>query len=588
MTDTTQALAATSPATVELTASQALVRVLKASGVVDYFGVAGGMLVGIMKEVARDPGLSYLGMRHEAAGGFAAAGQFAGTGKLAVCLGEMGPGSSNLLSSMGNALNNNLALLAITTSPPRTHSHPLHGMFMDWRAGEAFAPYTKWSEQATDPARVPEVVRTALREALTGPPGPVHVDLPTDIAMGAAVSFEVAELDAPLERFVPSRRVPGDGGAVARAVELLAGAERPLLIAGGGVLRSEAVPEFRALAEMLGAAATATQMGLGAVDSTGPGFFGHGGVIGGPAVLRAMREADVVLAVGCRWSSWMWAHGAPAISDDAQLIQVDIDPAALGGRVDTSVPIYGDARTVLGQLLDALGRSEPDGHGGGVEEEWLPSLTAEYREYRAQCDSLAAQPVEPMHPARVAKELGEWVGPDSLVVYDGGHTTFWSNEFTPAVQPRTRFHDPGMAHLGFGLPWALALKRSRPERVVVNVTGDGAFGFTIQELDTARRYGLNVITVLHDNAAFGIIRASQEAHGYELGGTLEGTDYVALAQAFGCHAERVTRPEEIKPALDRALASGRPAVVDVETFFEYHPSAGAFRTSVAPKPPTTS
>jgi thiamine pyrophosphate-dependent acetolactate synthase large subunit-like protein len=140
-----------------------------------------------------------------------------------------------------------------------------------------------------------------------------------------------------------------------------------------------------------------------------------------------------------------------------------------------------------------------------------------------------------------------------------------------------------MAHLGFGLPWALALKLRHPERTVVNITGDGSLGFTIQELDTLRRYGVNVITVLHDNAAFGIIRATQQAAGYEMGGHLRGTDYVAIARGFGCHAERVRRPEEIKPALDRAAASGLPAVVDVETFFEYHPSLAAFRSSSSPR-----
>ena len=570
----------TAPALVELTSSQALVRVLRASGVFDYYGVVGAMLGGILKEVALDPDLHYIGMRHEAAGGFAAAGQFAGTGRLAVCLAEMGPGSANLLSSMGNARNNNLALLAITTSPNREHAYPFHGMFMDWRGRDGFQPYVKFSEQINDPARVPELVRAALREALTGRPGPVHLDLPADLAMGGVATFDAAELDAPLDSYVPTQRVPAGADSVARAVQLLAGAERPLLIAGGGVLRSEAAAEFRGVAQELGAVATATQMGLGAVDSSDPGFIGHGGVIGGAAVVRAMAEADVVLAVGCRWSSWMWDHGEPAVVGAQHVIQVDIDPTMLGRRMATSVPIHGDAKTVLAQMREALSLLPADAR---LDESWRDSLVREYRAHRAHCDALAAQDVEPMHPARVGKEVGEWAPDDALVVYDGGHTTFWSNEFTPAVLPRTRFHDPGMAHLGFGLPWALALKHSHPERTVVNITGDGAFGFTLQELDTARRYGLNVITVLHDNAEFGVIRTGQQAHGFVLGAALEETDYVAIAQAFGCHAERVRRPEDIRPALERAVASGRPAVIDVETFFEPHPSMGDFRAAQLPR-----
>lgn len=581
MTDTLvhRGAAAGAAAPVQLTASQALVRVLKASGVVDYYGVVGAMLSGILGEVARDEALHYVGMRHEAAGGFAAAGQFAGTGRLAVCLAEMGPGAANLLSSMGNARNNNLALLAVTTSPNREHAHPFHGMFMEWRGREAFGPYVKFSEQINDPARVPELVRAALREALTGRPGPVHLDLPADLAMRGSAVFHPAELDAPLERFMPSRRVPGNAEAVARATRLLAGARRPLVIGGGGVLRSEAAGEFRELVRALGAAATTTQMGLGAVDSRDPDFIGHGGVIGGPAVVRAMAEADVVLALGCRWSSWMWDHSEPAVARVPDVIHVDIDPTMLGRQMPTSVPIHGDARTVLGQLLAALAEQ---GGGGNADPGWRASLVEQYGAHRAHCAALAGQERMPMHPARVAQEVGAWVPDDALVVYDGGHTTFWSNEHTPAVLPRTRFHDPGMAHLGFGLPWALALKHAHPERTVVNITGDGAFGFTLQELDTARRYGLNVITVLHDNAEFGIIRTGQEAHGFVLGANLEGTDYVAIARAFGCHGERVALPEEVGPALDRAAASGLPAVVDVQTFFDPHPTMGDFRAAQLP------
>jgi thiamine pyrophosphate-dependent acetolactate synthase large subunit-like protein len=564
-----------------LSTGHALVRLLKASGITDWYGVAGGMFSAILKEIERDADLRYVGTRHEASGAMMAAGTFAGTGRIAACVGEMAPGAANLLAGMGNAYNNNLAVLAITTSPPRERAHPFRGMFMEWNGREAFRPFTKYSEQVGEAARVPEVLRAALREALTGRPGPVHVDLPADVAMGEG-EFDLEELDAPVELYVPSRRVPGDPAAISRAAGLLANAERPLLIAGGGVVRSGATDAFRSVARAVRAATTATQMGLGAVDSTAPEFIGHGGVIGGPALMRAMREADVVLAVGCRWSSWMWQQGGiPAVAGlPQQLIQVDIDPTMIGRRQPTSVPIAGDARTVLEQLLDELAAHEC---AINLDRGWQASLVEDYRGYRAGLDELAAQDLEVMHPARVAKEVGAWLPDDSLVVYDGGHTTFWSNDLTPATRPATRFHDPGMAQLGFGLPWALALKLHHPDRTVVNITGDGTLGFTLQELDTARRYGLNVINVVHDNEGFGIIRAMQQTMGYELGAALPGTDYVAIAAAFGCHAERVTRPEDIGPALDRAVAAGRPSVIDVATFFEHHPSMDQFRATSRPR-----
>jgi acetolactate synthase-1/2/3 large subunit len=181
-----------------------------------------------------------------------------------------------------------------------------------------------------------------------------------------------------------------------------------------------------------------------------------------------------------------------------------------------------------------------------------------------------------MHPAALAAEIGAALPADAFAVYDGGHTTFWSNDLTPALEPRTRFHEPGMAHLGFGIPYAHALKLLFPDRPVRNITGDGAFAFTLQELDTARRLGLNVVHVIHNNSAWGVVGAGQRRAGFELGIALEGTDYVAIAKGFGCHAARVSRREEVAPALERALASGLPAVIDAHVRFEPHPGLPRF------------
>ena len=182
-----------------------------------------------------------------------------------------------------------------------------------------------------------------------------------------------------------------------------------------------------------------------------------------------------------------------------------------------------------------------------------------------------------MHPAALAQALGRALPADALAVFDGGHTTFWSNDLTPVFAPRTRFHDPGMSQLGFGLPYALALKLLHPGRAVLNITGDGAFGFTLQELDTARREKLAVINVIHNNASWGIIRAGQRAAlDFELGTSLEGTDYAAIARGFGCHGETVNRAEEVAPALQRAFASGLPAVLDCRTRFVPHPCLPIF------------
>ena len=555
---------------VTLTGGEALARVLRASGVLDLFGVPAGKLTPFLGAVSHDGAFRHIGTRHEAPAVWMAGALFQATGRIAVAYGESGPGSHNLVSALGSLRNNNLAALILTPGAPSGVAYPHQGLVMDSDNERLFAPVTTWSGVARSPERIPQLVRWALREALTGRPGPSHLEIPIDV-LRAEAAFDPAELDAPLERFLPTGRAPADPAAVEDAAGLLSRARRPLIIAGGGAALAGAEGELRALAATLGAAATATQMGLGMVSTADPRFFGHGGVIGGEAVVLAMQEADVVLAVGCRFSSWLWTGVGPAVLGwpRQELIQIDVDPAAIGRLRAVSVGLLGDARAVLGQLLEAVGPASADGA-------WVDSLVAEHRRDR-EAMLAAATPVDGvMHPAALADALGRALPDHALVTYDGGHTTFWSNDLTPALEPRTRFHEPGMGHLGFGIPAALALKARYPDRAVVNVTGDGAFGFTMPELDTARRHGLAAVHVIHDNASWGVIRMAQGRGGFELGTGLEATDYAAVARALGCHGERIERPEEVAPALDRALSSGLPAVIDARVAFVPHPGMDRF------------
>jgi thiamine pyrophosphate-dependent acetolactate synthase large subunit-like protein len=546
----------------------ALARALVACGVEELFGVPAGKLGPFLRAVADEPRIRHVGTRHEASAAWMAAATFHGTGRLAACYGEMGPGAHNLVGGLGTARANGLAVLVLTSGVP-THLGPAgRGLTMAADVSGLMQATTKWSAAADGPAVIPQLVRTAVAEARSGRPGPVHLELPADV-VAAAVGLPASELDAPPELRVPPTPGPAE---VERAAHVLAEARRPLVVAGGGVVLDDAARELRRLVARLGAAATATQMGLGAVSAADPSFVGHGGLVGGEPVLRALREADVVLLAGCRVSSWLWEGSAPALGREGQqVIHLDIEPSAAGVVLPASTLVLeGSVRDGLMSLLDALAHEAPQ-----TEDAWPASLVADHRAHLARLSAGGDDPGA-MHPALLARALGEWLADDALVVYDGGHTSFWSNDLTPALEPRTRFHDPGMAHLGFGLPYALALQAASPGRTVVNVTGDGAFGFTLAELDTARRLGLPVLTVIHDNAAWGVIRFGQERSGFELGTELGGTDYAAVARAFGCHGERVTELVEVGPALDRARASGLPAVVDVVTRFVPHPSLPRF------------
>jgi len=553
-----------------LTGAQALVRLLEAEGVPFAFGIAGGKLAPLLHALAPST-IRFVGTRHEAAAPMMAAAIHAGTGRVAVALGEMGPGALNLASGTGVAFNDNLALLLITTNQHRAASYPHLGMFMDLDTRAVLAPLTKWNAVVHDARRIPELVRRAFREALGGRKGPVHLDIPHDV-LSERVDWPDDEFAIAPARYRALQGPRPAAAAVADAVALLAQARRPLVVAGGGVVQADAVDAVRALAARLGAPLVPTQMALGACPSDSPHFIGHGGVIAGTAVKRAFDEADVIVGVGCRFSSWLWDERGPLARRGHRLVNINVDPAALGSPALHEVAIQADARLALDDLGAALA-----GAALRPEPGWLDRLRSERAAHDAKLAAMARTDGATMHPAALARAVAGALPADALAVFDGGHTSFWSNDLTPVHAVRTRFHEPGMSQLGFGLPYALALQLAQPRRRVFNITGDGSFGFTLQELDSARRLGLPVITVIHNNAAWGVIRAGQRGQlDFELGTSLEGTDYAAIARGFGCHGETVAHADAVAPAIERALATGLPAVIDCRTEFVAHPSMPAF------------
>ena len=559
--------------TLKLTGAQALVRALLVEQVPYAFGIVGGKLAPLLHAISQQPGIRFVGVRHEATGPMMAAAVHAGSGRLAVALGEMGPGGLNLASGMGVAFNNNLPVLAITTNQHRAASYPHSGMFMDMDTRAVFAPLTKWNAVVHDPRRIPELARRAFREALGGRPGPVHLDIPQDV-LGASCEFADDEFALAPSRYRATLGSRPAAQSVTAAVELLRAAKRPLVVAGGGVVASGATNAVRAIAALLKAPVVPTQMALGVVPTASPHFIGHGGLIAGDAVKAAFEQTDVILSVGCRFSSWMWDEHGPLARRHHRIVNINTDPSALGQSALHEVAMVADAALALQDLLEALGTSPVL----AVEPDWLVRIRTVRAQYDAKLATMANDETrETMHPAALAKAVADALPPDALAVFDGGHTSFWSNDLTPVVGVRTRFHDPGMSQLGFGLPYALALTLQYPLRRVVNITGDGAFGFTLNELDTARRHDLRVINIIHNNAAWGIIRAGQKAQfDFELGTSLDGTDYAAVARGFGCHGEVVTRAQDIAGAIERAVASGLPAVLDCRTRFVPHPAMPMF------------
>ena len=515
-----------------LTGAQALVKALVAERVSYAFGIVGGKLAPLLHAVHREQSIRYVGVRHEGTASIMAAAVYAGSGEVAVAFGEMGPGSLNLASGAGVAFNNNLPALLITSNQHRAASYPHVGMFMDLDTVALMKPLTKWNAVVNDPRRIPELVRRAFREALGGRPGPTHLDIPQDV-LAAEASFDDSEFDVPPARY---RHVHGPRGApdaVAAAAALLREAKRPLIVAGGGVVASGAEGMVRGLARVLDAPVVPTQMALGVVDSHGRHFIGHGGIIGGDAVHAALREADVIIAIGCRFSSWMWDATGPLARRHHRLVNINIDPSAIGAPALHEVGVLADARMALSDIL-----AEFSGQAGEArEKDWLDRLRNVRAAYAGKLDTMADEDSGVMHPAALARAIASAMPDDAVVVFDGGHTTFWSNDFTPVSDVRTRFHDPGMSQLGFGLPYAMALQLQHPNRPTINITGDGSFGFTLQELDTARRNALPVINIIHNNELWGIIRAGQRAQlDFEMGTSLPARTTPKSREASGALA----------------------------------------------------
>lgn len=561
---------------VELTGGQILARLSASAGISHVYGVASGKLGPLLGALAAEPRLTYVGVRHEASAAMMATGHYAATGKLALCLGETGPGGLNLLSGLGGARANSLAVLAITSSNPQGLLAPDRGAFSTTSNPDLFRPLMKWSARAHATDRLPELFREALRAALTGAPGPVHIDVPADVLAGRAlVSPEV--LDVGLQASVPAGRPVPEVAQIDAILAQLESAQRPLLIGGGGAVSSDGGKAFRSLAELIGVPVLVTQMGLGLLPTGHPLLIGQGGAISGPAACKALEEADVIVAVGCRFSSWMWPSGPPQWSrSDQWLAQIDIDPQMIGRNHRVHTGVVADAAAACTVLARAA-----------AERTWRPRtpwndhLHDLARAHRATLEALAANDTLPMHPAALASRLGLLLGHRGLAVFDGGHTTFWCNDFTAVPGPRTRFHEPGMAHLGFGLPWAIAMRQVCHDGPVVCITGDGAVGFTIQELDTARRHNLPVIVIVHNNAALGVIAFGQRKAGFSFGAELGDTDYAAIARGFGCFGQVVDKLDELEEALAKAIASGLPALLDVRCRFEPHPMIGVFARSTS-------
>ncbi len=544
---------------VEISGGELLLRCLKQEGVSTLFGVLDGSFNPFLAKLDKY-GMRFVNARHEAAAAHMAEAWSRIRGEPAVVMAGIGPGAANMLSGIIPAYAEGSPVIAISGQRRRNIIYPDRGgSFQNVDLLGLYGPVTKWSAGVRHWRRLPELIRRAYREATSGRPGPVYLEIPEDIMRGTDDAEAVDIL--PPSSYRAGRVRGGDPVLISQAAEMLVAAERLTFHAGSGVSWSGAWGEFLALANHLAAAMTVSLAARGVVPEDHPRYFHP---LNREALETARCEADVVLVVGGRVGELDNWGRAPSWGDPARqkVIHVDLDPKSIGLNLPVDLGIVGDARAVLTALLVAVKeRTEPRPEHGRFQE--YRRLSQEWRDELELATQAGGGKV---NPGRLVQIVRGFFPRDAITVMDGGNTSLWTASYNPILSPRSYLYTAKFGHLGTGLPYAIGAKLAAPDRPVYLISGDGALGFNLQELETAARYNLPITVVVVCDAGWGMERSSQ------MFGMLDelvecelqaGARYDRVAEALGCHGALVQDLEELRPALERATSSEKPALIQV-------------------------
>ncbi|MCR0983764.1 thiamine pyrophosphate-binding protein [Roseomonas populi] len=527
-----------------VTGAELVGQTLKRLGVDTFFYLMGAPMLQAEK-ACLNLGIRGIDVRHEQAAAMMAHAYARLRNTPGVCMACSGPGALNLGTGLANALVDCAPVVALGgSSPVREYGI---GAFQEFDQLSAMKPLTKWAERVYETRRIPEFIAAAFRTALSGKPGPVYLDLPGDVLFASVEEADVV-WPAPLgERPRPA----ADPAQVAQAIAMLEAAERPVVISGSGVLWSDASAAMTEWVERTGMPFYTTPQGRGVVPEDHRCAFPN-------ARSTALREADLVLVLGTRLN-YVFGHGRPPrFSADAKIIRIDIDPGELAATPQVSLGLCADVRVALGQLLEAAGPL-----GGNRYTAWMERLAGIDAAKAPAAEAALATDQMPIHPLRLCKEVRDFLPRDAILCVDGQEILNYGRQTIPTHVAGHRLNSGPFGIMGVGLPFGLGAKAAKPDKTVLVLHGDGSFGLNGLELDTAARHGLPVITVISLNGGW-TGDPKREKPGRELG----YTRFDEMAKALGCHGEYVERPEEIRPALERAaqaVAEGRPALVNVVT-----------------------
>ncbi|MFC7763634.1 acetolactate synthase large subunit [Catellatospora bangladeshensis] len=537
-----------------MTGAQSLVKSLEALGVEVVFGIPGGAILPAYDPLF-DSKLRHILVRHEQGGGHAATGYAQATGKVGVCMATSGPGATNLVTPIADAYMDSVPLVAITGQVAR----PAIGTdaFQEADIQGITLPITKHNFLVQAAEDLPRVLAEAFHLAATGRPGPVLVDIPKDVLQAQTTFSWPPALDLPGYR--PT--LHPHGKQIREASRLIMAAKRPVFYVGGGVLKAQATEVLRELAELTGIPVVTTLMARGAFPDSHAQHVGMPGMHGTVSAVYALQRSDLLITLGARFDDRVTGK-LDSFAPDAQVIHADIDPAEIGKNRHADVPIVGDVKHVIEELITALkGETHP------ARDEWWAQLNDLRTRYPLGWEEPEDGTLAPQY---VIKRLGEIAGPDAVYVAGVGQHQMWASQFISYEKPATWLNSGGLGTMGYAVPAAMGAKVARPDAVVWAIDGDGCFQMTNQELATCALEGIPIKVAVINNGNLGMVRQWQTLfYNERYSNTDLGThkhripDFVKLAEALGCIGMRCESAEDVDKTIEAAMAiNDAPVVID--------------------------
>ena len=538
----------------ELTGAQILLESLKKEGVDVLFGYPGGAVIDIYDELPRHPELKHVLVRHEQGAVHAADGYARASGKVGCCLVTSGPGATNTVTGIATAYCDSIPLVVFTGQVPTQLIG--NDAFQEVDIVGITRPCTKHNFLVKDVRNLAKTIRQAFYLARSGRPGPVLVDLPKDV-MQARTEFVWPE-DIFMRSYNPTYKP--NLNQLRRTAEELARARKPVILAGGGVIMADASEVLCELAHELDIPVATTLMGLGAFPANGDLWLGMVGMHGTYAANMSINHADLLVCVGARFDDRVTGR-LQDFASHARIVHIDIDPTSIRKNVEVDVPVVGDCRQALEGILEICRAKMADTDWSGMHADWLQTV----HEWKAN-HPLAYTRTGHIKPQQVIEAMYAITKGDAIIATEVGQNQMWAAQFYTFTKPRTLLTSGGLGTMGYGFPAAIGAQFAFPDKLVINVAGDGSIQMNIQELATVVQNKLPVKVVILNNGHLGMVRQWQELfynRNYSHTNMEAQPDFVKLAEAYGAEGYRISKPEELEDVLRKALTSPNPAFIDV-------------------------